>query len=94
MAKPEQRPVGGSAPNFDIVDIETNISSQLSDYIGKVVILDLFATWCGPCIDAIPYIKRIQKSYFASDLQIISIDVDQSESYDSVKAFSQKHKIN
>jgi thiol-disulfide isomerase/thioredoxin len=93
MAQYDPRPVGGYAPNFDIVDIETNTSSQLSDYLGKVLILDLFATWCGPCIDAIPYIKRIQNSYSASDLQIISIDIDHSESYDKVKAFSQKYKM-
>ncbi len=92
IAQYNPRPVGGYAPNFDIVDIKTNTSSQLSDYLGKVVMLDLFATWCGPCIDAMPYIKRIQKSYSPSDLQIISIGVS-NESYDLVKAFSQRYRM-
>jgi thiol-disulfide isomerase/thioredoxin len=80
--------VGDRAPDFDIVNIYSNTSSKLSDYLGKVVILDLFATWCGPCIVALPQIVRIQNSYNATDLQIISIDVDSSESYSKVMNFA------
>ena len=93
MAVPQELSVGDSAPNFDIVNIESNVSSQLSDYLGKVIILDLFATWCGPCIAAIPYIIRIQNSYNASDLEIISIDVDETESYDKVVSFAERNSM-
>ncbi|MFX0126280.1 MAG: TlpA family protein disulfide reductase [Candidatus Hodarchaeota archaeon] len=90
---PCEQSVGGFAPDFEIVDIYTNISSHLSDYIGKVVILDLWATWCGPCREAIPQLVRIQKLYNASDLQIISIDVDTNETYSQVKNFAIKYNM-
>ncbi|MHA2277617.1 MAG: TlpA family protein disulfide reductase, partial [Candidatus Kariarchaeaceae archaeon] len=84
----QEKSIGDLAPDFDIVDIYTNTSSKLSDYHGKVIILDLFATWCGPCIAALPQIIRIQNSYNESHLQIISIDVDSAESYSEVMNFA------
>ena len=85
---PCQQSVGDLAPDFEIVDIYTNISTHLSDYLGKVVILDLWATWCPPCKEAMPQLTRIQKCFNASELQIISIDVDTSENYSQVKDFA------
>ncbi|MHA1978394.1 MAG: TlpA family protein disulfide reductase [Candidatus Hodarchaeales archaeon] len=93
MPVPQELSVGDSAPNFDIVNVVSNASSQLSDYLGKVIILDLFATWCGPCVEAIPEIIRIQNSYNASDLDIISIDVDASESYNEVVSFAERNNM-
>ncbi|PWI47198.1 hypothetical protein CEE45_12920 [Candidatus Heimdallarchaeota archaeon B3_Heim] len=93
IASPQELSVGELAPNFDMVNIYSNTSSQLSDYLGKVVILDLFATWCGPCIQAIPQIKQIQNSCNSTDLEIISIDIDPDESYDKVISFVQEHNM-
>ncbi len=93
MADTKEVPVGEVAPNFDIVDVYSNVSSQLSDYLGKVVLIDLFATWCGPCIAAIPDIIRIKNSYNMTDLEIISIDVDSSESYQQVISFAEENNM-
>jgi len=89
----QEKSIGDLAPDFNIVDIYSNASSRLSDYLGKVVILDLFATWCGPCIAALPQILRIQNSYNATDLQIISIDVDSSEHYPQVLKFALENSM-
>ena len=91
--KNQEKSVGDLAPDFGIIDIHTNKTSMLSDYLGKVIILDLFATWCGPCIVALPQIIRIQNSYNATDLQIISIDIDLNESYSQVMEFALEHSM-
>jgi len=82
----DEIPVGTQAPNFDLIDIRTNESFSLSDYLGKVVILDLFATWCGPCRNAIPGINEITYIFDPNDLVIISIYVDsrETQSQDSI----------
>jgi peroxiredoxin len=65
---------GSSAPNFTLTDIDGN-SITLTDYLGKPVLLDFFATWCQPCMKDIPILKTI-KDQFLTDLAIISISVD------------------
>ena len=63
-----------SAPNFTLTDIDGN-SITLTDYQGKPVLLDFFATWCQPCMNEIPILKTI-KDQFLTELVIISISVD------------------
>ncbi|MFX0208615.1 MAG: redoxin family protein [Candidatus Hodarchaeota archaeon] len=87
-----QLPDDTPAPNFSLTDIVTNDSFSLTDFQGKVVILDLFATWCGPCVDAIPKIREIYLSYSADELIIISIDVS-DEDEQLVKDFIYDHKM-
>jgi peroxiredoxin len=63
-----------SAPDFTLTDIDGN-SVTLSDYQGKVVLLDFFATWCQPCMNEIPNLKTI-RDQFQTELVILSISVD------------------
>lgn len=63
-----------SAPNFTLTDIDGN-SMTLTDYRGKPVLLDFFATWCQPCMNEIPILKTI-KDQFLAELVIISVSVD------------------
>jgi thiol-disulfide isomerase/thioredoxin len=87
-----QLPTDTSAPDFSLTDIVTNETFSLSDFQGKVVILDLFATWCPPCVDAIPKIREIFLSYSADDLIIISIDTS-DEKEQLVKDFIEEHEM-
>jgi thiol-disulfide isomerase/thioredoxin len=84
---------GELAPNFTVQNVLTNESLSLSDFYGKVVILDLFATWCQPCIEAMPFIYEILFSYNPSDLAIISIDVDSRESLELIKSFAKEYNM-
>ncbi len=63
------------APNFTLVDINGEQFS-LSDYLGKVVLLDFFATWCNPCIMEIEHLKGLYDKYSPDHLVILSISVD------------------
>lgn len=57
----------------------------LKDYEGSVVLIDFWATWCGPCVHEIPNVKNVYKKYHDQGLEIISISLDRS--VDPLKRF-------
>jgi thiol-disulfide isomerase/thioredoxin len=65
---------GNSAKDFSLVDVD-GTAFRLSDFSGKVVLIDFMATWCGPCILAMPDLLEL-RGEFGEELVIISIDVD------------------
>ncbi|MFX1515869.1 MAG: TlpA family protein disulfide reductase [Promethearchaeota archaeon] len=88
----EPLPEDTPAPNFYLTDITTNEPFSLADFRGKVVILDLFATWCGPCVQAIPKIREIYQSYSSNELAIISVDIDVGD-HELTRDFIQEHSM-
>jgi cytochrome c biogenesis protein CcmG/thiol:disulfide interchange protein DsbE len=66
---------------------------RLSDFKGKVVILDFWATWCPPCKAEIPDFIALQKQYGPKGLQIVGVALDQ-EGADAVKPFAKEKGIN
>jgi peroxiredoxin len=79
-----------TAPNFSLTDIDGN-DFKLSDYRGKVVILDFMATWCNPCIDVMDDLKDIFANYDASDVVIMSIDKDEDENDSMLRDFKESY---
>jgi peroxiredoxin len=79
-----------AAPQFTLTDI-TGHPISLSNYRGKVVILDFWASWCPPCRREIPDFISLQKQYASQGLQIIGIGLDQPN---NVAAFVQQYGIN
>jgi len=60
---------------------------RLSDYRGKVVILDMWATWCNPCHAVMPELKKIYDNYTRDQLEIMSVDIDLGESLELIQSF-------
>lgn len=67
---------------------------KLEDYKGKVLLVNLWATWCGPCKKEIPEFIRIQTANQEKGFEIIGIDSDDNESVDDIKEFGEKMGIN
>jgi peroxiredoxin len=79
------------APDFVVRTIDgQNLS--LSEYRGKVVLLDFWATWCAPCRDEIPHFVRMQERYRDRGLQIIGISMD--DTADPVRIFYRDFHMN
>lgn len=82
----------GSAPDFTLPDIDgKNVS--LTDFSGKVIILDFWATWCSPCRSEIPHFVELYNTYKDKGLVIIGIDVDSREDSSVLKPFAAKYGI-
>ncbi len=84
----------GMAPDFVLKDISGN-KVQLSQYRGKIVVLEFWATWCPPCKATIPELIAIQNKYGARGLVVLGVSIDEGESLQSkLSEFSKGHKIN
>ncbi|NQU04846.1 MAG: redoxin domain-containing protein [Calditrichaeota bacterium] len=66
---------GIKAANFSLSDMEGK-PVNLSDYAGKVIILDFWATWCPPCVKEIPHFNDLSKEYGDKGLVVIGVSVD------------------
>src|ERR1051326_2224043 len=70
-----------------------NQAAKLSDYKGKVIVLDFYATWCEPCRAEIPRLVQMQKDYGSSGLQVIGLNVGGDEDRAQVPAFAKEFAI-
>ncbi len=74
------------ASDFKLQDLNGKVI-RLSDFKGKPVLLDFWATWCPPCRASIPGIEKLYKEYSGKGLVVLSISLDEGD-WDSVKSFS------
>jgi len=93
-AQPTAEPgaLGSTAPDFELADVSGK-KVHLSDFKGKVVILDFWATWCGPCRMEIPEFVKLQDKYRDKGLAIVGLSLD-SDGESAVRPFATKHDIN
>jgi len=66
------------APNFRLTSLDGK-TVTLESLTGKVVLIDFWATWCGPCREALPHIQEITKKFEGQPLVVISISLDRDE---------------
>src|SRR5689334_6911615 len=87
------KPVGDrkAAPEFALKDSSGKIV-KLSDYKGKVVLLNFWATWCGPCKIEIPWFKEFNRTYKDRGFAVVGVSLD-DDGWKSVKPYLAEKKI-
>ena len=76
---------GDDAPNFVLNDIQGR-EIRLSDYKGKVVLLDFWASWCSPCVRLMPFYEELQSEDHGFDFVVLTINL---ESVKKAKKFAE-----
>ncbi len=79
------------APDFSFPNLDGNKVS-LTDYRGKVVLLNIWATWCAPCVAEMPSMQKLYQELKDEGFLILAVSLDES-GVEAVKPFVEKHKL-
>lgn len=82
---------GEPAAPFSLSSLVTEQKLNLSDYKGKVVYLDFWASWCKPCIESFPKLDELHEKYKDQGFAVIAVNLDQSK--DLARAFLKTNKV-
>ena len=91
FTKPPAIAVGAVAPDFSFPDLEGKTIS-LSDYKGKLVLLNIWATWCRPCVDEMPSIEKLYNKFKQEDFKILAVSID-TQGKKAVDPFMKFHEL-
>lgn len=83
---------GHTAPDFELKDINGKMV-KLSDFHGKAVVLNFWATWCPPCKTEIPWFEDLQNKYGNQGLAVVGVALDDSSDSD-IANFAKEMKMN
>ncbi len=80
--------VGAPAPDFSAATMDgSGRVKGIADYRGEVVLINLWATWCGPCVVEMPSIQRLYDRYRDAGLKVVAVAVDDPGFEDRIRQF-------
>lgn len=82
--------VGGPAPNFELETVDGQVT-RLSNFKGRFVILNFWATWCAPCIKEMPELQKAHRHFKEKGIEIVAINFAESKA--SVNKFAENNRL-
>jgi peroxiredoxin len=83
---------GAKAPDFALPGLDGEMV-RLADQKGKVVFLNIWATWCPPCVEEMPSMEKLYQQLKGEDFKILAVSLDENGA-EAVLPFMKKHKLN
>jgi thiol-disulfide isomerase/thioredoxin len=82
--------VGQPAPSFQL-DLLDGAKYKLAEHKGRVVILDFWATWCGPCLQYMPQVEEVAREFADQGVELVAVNME--EQPEPVKSMLERHKL-
>ena len=82
---------GYMAPRFSLRNLKGNMEG-LDDHLGKVIVVNFWATWCVPCVKEMPSFENLYRRYRSQGLTLLAVSLDKGDS-SKVQEFADKHKL-
>ena len=84
--------LGQPAPDVALADLDGK-QLRLSDLRGNVVILDFWATWCGPCRRSLPMLEQVAQDNHSAKLRVLTVAVNRGQTPEAIREFVQENKL-
>ena len=86
--------VGVNAPDFKVMTLDSVPKEKtLDDYRGEVVLINIWATWCGPCRIEMPSIEQVHRDFGPKGLKVLAISVDDPGADAQVRQFVKQYQL-
>ncbi len=84
--------LAASLPKLKLKNLDGQ-KEELKQFDGKIIVLNFWATWCGPCKDEIPMLEKEAAAYQARGVQVVGVSLDKRGNEDKVRAFIKKYGV-
>lgn len=85
---------GDRAPDFSLPSYSTGEDTALSDYHGNLIVLNMWASWCEPCVRELPALLDIHENYREEDVEVITMNMNSYErTQEEAEAFAEEFNL-
>jgi thiol-disulfide isomerase/thioredoxin len=84
--------IDSAFPDFDVKDLDGK-PLKVANFKGKVVMIDFWATWCGPCVGEVPNVAAVYQKYHDKGFEIIGVSLDREGDKDKMISFTKEHNM-